>query len=458
MSEDKPKLLIVEDDPGLQRQLKWAFDDFEVIVADSRQGALAGLRRHEPPVVLQDLGLPPDPEGVSEGFTTLLEILKLAPHTKVIVVTGQLDRDNAVKAVGQGAYDFYQKPVDMDVLRLIVQRAYQIHDLEAKNRALVSEQARMPLAGVIAMSESMMRVCRMIEKVAPTNATALLLGESGTGKELLAQALHALSPRAGQSFVAINCAAIPDTLLESELFGYEKGAFTGAVRQTPGKFEMADAGTLFLDEIGDMPLPLQAKLLRFLQDRVIERIGGRERIPVDVRIVCATNKDLPVLIERNDFRQDLFYRISEVTVRIPPLRERPGDAVVIAQAVMERRGREHGRALRGFAPDALKAIQAYPWPGNIRELENRINGAVIMAEGKYIGADDLGLPADSPELEWLNLRSARQRAESDAIRQALAVASGNLSKAAELLGITRPTLYDLLDKNGINVPDRAAEG
>ena len=458
MSEDKPKLLIVEDDPGLQRQLKWAFDDFEVIVADSRQGALAGLRRHEPPVVLQDLGLPPDPEGVSEGFTTLLEILKLAPHTKVIVVTGQLDRDNAVKAVGQGAYDFYQKPVDMDVLRLIVQRAYQIHDLEAKNRALVSEQARMPLAGVIAMSESMMRVCRMIEKVAPTNATALLLGESGTGKELLAQALHALSPRAGQSFVAINCAAIPDTLLESELFGYEKGAFTGAVRQTPGKFEMADAGTLFLDEIGDMPLPLQAKLLRFLQDRVIERIGGRERIPVDVRIVCATNKDLPVLIERNDFRQDLFYRISEVTVRIPPLRERPGDAVVIAQAVMERRGREHGRSLRGFAPDALKAIQAYPWPGNIRELENRINGAVIMAEGKYIGADDLGLPADSPELEWLNLRSARQRAESEAIRQALAVASGNLSKAAELLGITRPTLYDLLDKNGINVPDRAAEG
>ena len=458
MAEDKPKLLIVEDDPGLQRQLKWAFDDFEVIVADSRQGALAGLRRHEPPVVLQDLGLPPDPEGVSEGFTTLLEILKLAPHTKVIVVTGQLDRDNAVKAVGQGAYDFYQKPVDMDVLRLIVQRAYQIHDLEAKNRALVSEQARMPLAGVIAMSESMMRVCRMIEKVAPTNATALLLGESGTGKELLAQALHALSPRAGQSFVAINCAAIPDTLLESELFGYEKGAFTGAVRQTPGKFELADGGTLFLDEIGDMPLPLQAKLLRFLQDRVIERIGGRERIPVDVRIVCATNKDLPVLIERNEFRQDLFYRISEVTVRIPPLRERPGDAVVIAQAVMERRGREHGRALRGFAPDALKAIQAYPWPGNIRELENRINGAVIMAEGKYIGADDLGLPADSPELEWLNLRSARQRAESDAIRQALAVASGNLSKAAELLGITRPTLYDLLDKNGINVPDRAAEG
>jgi two-component system NtrC family response regulator len=458
VAEDKPKLLIVEDDPGLQRQLKWSFDDFDVIAADSRSAAVAALRRHEPPVVLQDLGLPPDPEGVSEGFTTLTEILKLAPHTKVIVVTGQLDRDNAVKAVGQGAYDFYQKPVDMDVLRLIVQRALQIHELEARNRELVREQARMPLAGVIAMSESMMRVCRMIEKVAPTNATALLLGESGTGKELLAQALHALSPRAGQSFVAINCAAIPDTLLESELFGYEKGAFTGAIRQTPGKFELADGGTLFLDEIGDMPLPLQAKLLRFLQDRVIERIGGRERIPVDVRIVCATNKDLPVLIEGTEFRQDLYYRISEVAIRIPPLRERPGDAVVIAQAVMERRGREHGRALRGFSPEALKAIQAYPWPGNIRELENRINGAVIMAEGKYIGADDLGLPMDAPDLEWLNLRSARQRAESGAIRQALAVASGNLSRAAELLGITRPTLYDLLDKNGITVPERAAEG
>ena len=458
MAEDKPKLLIVEDDPGLQRQLKWSFDDFEVIAADSRSAAVAALRRHEPPVVLQDLGLPPDPEGVSEGFTTLAEILKLAPHTKVIVVTGQLDRDNAVKAVGQGAYDFYQKPVDMDVLRLIVQRALQIHELEARNRELVREQARMPLAGVIAMSESMMRVCRMIEKVAPTNATALLLGESGTGKELLAQALHALSPRAGQSFVAINCAAIPDTLLESELFGYEKGAFTGAIRQTPGKFELADGGTLFLDEIGDMPLPLQAKLLRFLQDRVIERIGGRERIAVDVRIVCATNKDLPALIEGTEFRQDLYYRISEVAIHIPPLRERPGDAVVIAQAVMERRSREHGRALRGFSPEALKAIQAYPWPGNIRELENRINGAVIMAEGKYIGADDLGLPTDSPDLEWLNLRSARQRAESGAIRQALAVAGGNLSKAAELLGITRPTLYDLLDKNGITVPERVAEG
>ena len=459
MAEDKPKLLIVEDDPGLQRQLKWSFDDFEVIAADSRSAAVAALRRHEPPVVLQDLGLPPDPEGVSEGFTTLAEILKLAPHTKVIVVTGQLDRDNAVKAVGQGAYDFYQKPVDMDVLRLIVQRALQIHELEARNRELVREQARMPLAGVIAMSESMMRVCRMIEKVAPTNATALLLGESGTGKELLAQALHALSPRAGQSFVAINCAAIPDTLLESELFGYEKGAFTGAIRQTPGKFELADGGTLFLDEIGDMPLPLQAKLLRFLQDRVIERIGGRERIAVDVRIVCATNKDLPALIEGTEFRQDLYYRISEVAILIPPLRERPGDAVVIAQAVMERaQSRARPRIARVLAGGASRPSRPTRGRATSASWKTASMARSSWRKGSTSGPTTSGCPWTRRDLEWLNLRSARQRAESGAIRQALAVASGNLSKAAELLGITRPTLYDLLDKNGITVPERVAEG
>jgi two-component system NtrC family response regulator len=460
VTETKPRLLIVEDDPGLQKQLKWCFDEYEVLQAENRQAAVAALRRFEPPVVLQDLGLPPDAEGVSEGFATLLEILRLAPHTKVIVVTGQLDKENAVKSVGLGAYDFYQKPVDVDVLKLLVQRAFQMHDLEEENRALARVHSAMPLAGVIATSDSMMRVCRIVEKVAPTQATTLLLGESGTGKELLARAVHGLSPRRDKAFVAINCAAIPETLLESELFGYERGAFTGAVKQTQGKFELANGGTLFLDEIGDMPLPLQAKLLRFLQDRVVERIGGRERIPVDVRIVCATNKDLKAMIGSGQFREDLFYRISEVTVQIPPLRERPGDAVVIAQSLMDRRAREHSRPIRGFAPEAIKAIQSYPWPGNIRELENRINGAVIMAEGKYIGVDDLGLPSSGGARgnEVLNLRIARQRAESEAIRQALAVAGGNLSRAAELLGITRPTLYDLLEKNEIAVPERTAEG
>ena len=456
MSADKPKLLIVEDDPGLQKQLKWCFEDYEVLIAEDRNAALAAVRRFEPSVVLQDLGLPPDPEGVSEGFATLQEILKAAPRTKVIVVTGQLDKENAVKAVGRGAMDFYQKPVDTDVLRLVVNRAFYIWGLEEQNLALIRAQSLQPLAGVIATSESMTKVCRTIEKVAPTMATTLLLGESGTGKELLARALHNLSPRAKGPFVAINCAAIPDTLLEAELFGHEKGAFTGAVKQTQGKFEVADTGTLFLDEIGDMPLPLQAKLLRFLQDRMLERIGGRERIPVDVRVVCATNKDLKAMITRNEFREDLYYRISEVSVQIPPLRERPGDALVIAQTIMERRAREHGRTLQGFTPDALKAIQAYPWPGNIRELENRINGAVIMSEGKYIGVEDLGLPAEAEGFKWLNLREVRTRAEAEAVRQAIAVTQGNLSRTAELLGITRPTLYDLIEKLGIRAADPAS--
>jgi two-component system NtrC family response regulator len=458
VTDTKPRLLIVEDDPGLQKQLKWCFDDYEVLVADNQAAALAALRRFEPPVVLQDLGLPPDPEGVSEGFATLLETLRIAPRTKVIVVTGQLDKANAVRAVGLGAYDFYQKPVDNEVLRLLVNRARHLHELEEQNRALTQYRSAMPLAGVIAISEPMTRVCRMIEKVAPTMATTLLLGESGTGKEVLARALHNLSGRHDKAFVAINCAAIPENLLESELFGYEKGAFTGAVKQTPGKFELANGGTLFLDEIGDMPLSLQAKLLRFLQDRFIERVGGRDRIPVDVRILCATNKDLPSQIETNAFRQDLYYRISEVTVRIPPLRERPGDAAVIAQMILERFATEHRRPIKGFAPDALKAIQAYPWPGNVRELENRISGAVIMTEGRDLSADDLGLPRAEKNVEWLNLRMARQRAEREAIGQALAVAGGNLSRAAELLGITRPTLYDLLEKNDIAVSERAAEG
>jgi two-component system NtrC family response regulator len=457
MAEDKPKLLIVEDDPGLQKQLKWSFNEYEVIAAADRAAAIAALRRHQPAVVLQDLGLPPDAEGVAEGFACLLEMLKLSPHTKVIVVTGQLDKQNAVHAVGLGAYDFYQKPVDIDVLRLLVQRAFNIHALEEQNRALLQHRGVMPLEGVIAISDSMTRVCRTIEKVAPTNASVLLLGESGTGKELLARAVHTLSPRAGKPFVAINCAAIPETLLESELFGYEKGAFTGAVKQTSGKFEQANGGTIFLDEVGDMPLALQAKLLRFLQDRVVERIGGRERIAVDVRIVCATNKDPAAMIQAGEFREDLYYRISEVTVRIPPLRDRAGDAIVIARMILERRAREHGRPIKGFTPGALKAIEKYPWPGNIRELENRVNGAVIMTEGKSVSEADLGLPGESgSDLTWLNLRVARQQAESEAIRQALAVSSGNMSRAAELLGITRPTLYDLLEKHGIVAPVRTA--
>jgi two-component system NtrC family response regulator len=369
----------------------------------------------------------------------------------VIVITGNDDRENAVRAVAMGAYDFYSKPIDTEMLGLIVQRAFRMHELEQENRRLLEHQGSSPLEGIIAISDTMRNVCRKIEKVAPTLATTLLLGESGTGKEVLARTLHALSDRAQKPFVAINCAAIPDALLESELFGYEKGAFTGAIKQTPGKLETANGGTLFLDEVGDMPLALQAKLLRFLQERVVERVGGREAMPVDVRVVCATNRDLNASIAAGQFREDLFYRISEVTVQIPPLRERAADVLVIAQYLLENRAKRHGRVLHGFAPDAIQALQQHAWPGNVRELENKINGAVIMAEGKHVTAADLGLNEGCAATEFLNLRIARQRAESQAIRQALSVSSGNLSRAAELLGITRPTLYDLLEKNGISV-------
>ncbi len=449
MSTPKPKLLVIEDDEGLQKQLRWALDDYEVLIAPDRDAAVAALRRAEPPVVLQDLGLPPDPTGVSEGFATLQEILRLAPWTKVIVVTGQRERQNSLTAVELGAVDFFEKPVDEQVLRLVVRRAFYIHGLEQQNRKLSGTQGPEPLLGVVGASDAMSRVCRTIEKVAPTMATVLLLGESGTGKELLARALHDMSPRRERSFVAINCAAIPDTLLEAELFGYEKGAFTGAIRQTIGKFELAEGGTLFLDEVGDMPLALQAKLLRFLQDRTLERIGGRDRIPVDVRIVCATHKDLQAMIVGGEFREDLYYRISEVSVTIPPLRERAGDAGVIAQKILEARAREHGRSVRSFTQDALAAIQAYPWPGNVRELGNRINRAVILAEGRQITADDLGLPTAADGVSWLNLREVRARAESEAVRQALALTEGNISRTAELLGVTRPTLYDAMERLGL---------
>jgi len=456
MTDAKRKLLIVEDDTGLQKQLKWTFDDFEVLQAGNRQEALAHLRRSEPAVVLQDLGLPPDADGVSEGMATLKEILSLAPRTKVIVVTGNADKDSAVKAVGFGASDFYQKPLDTDVLRLIVDRAFHIHALEEQNRALRDSQASSPLKGIIATDAGMLRVCRMVEKIAPASVSVLVLGESGTGKELIARAVHDLSERRKARFVAINCAAIPEPLLESELFGHEKGAFTGAIKTTPGKIEVADGGTLFLDEIGDMPLPLQAKLLRFLQARVIERVGGREEIPVDVRIVCATHRDLQALIAEQRFREDLYYRLSEVSVTLPPLRDRPGDAVVLAHAFLGRFGAEQGHPRRGFTPQAIAAIQAWAWPGNVRELENKVKSAVIMAEGPLVTAEDLGLADAQADALLFNLKEVRTRAERQAIMQALTLSDGKISRAADLLGVSRPTLYDLMDRYGIRRDDGEA--
>ena len=450
MTDDTRKLLIVEDDPGLLKQLRWCFEDYEVYTAENRDAAIAELRRHEPAVILQDLGLPPKPEAVEEGFLTLSETLRLAPHTKVIVVTGNGDQENALTAVAQGAYDFYEKPVDTDTLKLLVDRAFNIAELERENRRLQNKVDESPLDGIVAASEGMLAVCRMIEKVAPTDVTALLLGESGTGKELLARALHRLSPRADKNFVAINCAAIPENLLESELFGHEKGAFTGAHKQSIGKIEVADGGTLFLDEIGDMPVALQAKMLRFLQERVIERVGGRQEIPVDVRVVCATNQNPQDLIKEGAFRDDLYYRVSEITINIPPFRDREEGRLILACTLLRKYCNLQKRAINGFADDAVKAIEAYSWPGNVRELENKIKGAVIMADGKTVTAADLGLQPGDGDGESLNLREVRQQAESKAIRVALTKSYGNISKAAELLGITRPTLYDLLSKYGLS--------
>ena len=442
-----PKLLIVEDDPGLQAQLKWAYPEFDVVIAGDRASALAALRADEPPVVTLDLGLPPDADGTSEGFALLDEIMALKPDTKVIVASGHGARESALRAIAKGAYDFYQKPVDIEALGLIVRRALELHRIEAENRQLAarSGEDNRVLGRMITGAPEMVKVARTIERVANTNVSVMLLGGSGTGKELLARGLHDASDRAGGAFVAINCAAIPENLLESELFGHEKGAFTGAVKTTEGKIELAHGGTLFLDEVGDIPLPLQVKLLRFLQERVIERIGSRKSIAVDTRIVCATHQDLEAMIGDGRFREDLFYRLAEIVIRIPSLAERPGDAGLLARAFLTRFAREMNPAVKGFAADALVAIDAWHWPGNVRELENRVKRAVIMADGKLVSAADLDLaePDEAGEAV-LNLKAAREAADRRVIRHALARSEGNISQTAKLLGISRPTLYDLL--------------
>ena len=449
MTERTKTILVVEDDAGLQSQLRWSFEGFDVSVAGDRPAALAQLERVRPAVVTLDLGLPPDPGGVSEGFATLEAIVGASPDAKVIVVTGHNDRANAVRAIGLGAYDFFEKPVDPSLLAIAVERAARVVFLEEENRRLSQRRGDSPLEGLIASSPEMLKVCRTVEKLAPTDVSTLFIGESGTGKEILVRALHRLSERRDRRLVAINCAAIPEALLESELFGFEKGAFTGAVKTTPGKIEVAHGGMLFLDEVGDLPLGLQAKLLRFLQERVIERIGGRQEIPVDVRVVCATHRDLREMIGRGDFREDLYYRINEATVQVPPLRQRQGDALVLARAFLQRFAAELKRPVKGFCEPAIRAMERYPWPGNVRELENRIKRAVIMADGVLVTADDLELtPADAAP-EPFDLRVVREAAETRAILRALSYADGNVSRAADLLGVTRPTLYSLFRKYDI---------
>ncbi len=447
---DLKPLLVVEDNLGLQKQLKWAFEGYDVFIEGDRVSALEKLGQQKIPVVTLDLGLPPDPANASEGLAALQEILELAPHTKVIVVTGNDDRDNALKAVSLGAYDYYQKPIIPEELGLIIDRAYNLYQLEEENRQLISKGGDSPLDGIIGSSPAMLAACRMVEKVAPSEVTTLILGESGTGKELFAQALHRLSPRYDKPFVALNCAAIPDNLLESELFGYEKGAFTGAVKQTRGKVETAAGGTLFLDEIGDMPMPLQAKMLRFLQERVIERIGGRESIPVDIRIICATHRNLKKSISEGGFREDLFFRISEIVIEIPALRDRDGDRLLLAQAFLDDFSQKNGRSFRGFTSKARSEIDDYRWPGNVRELENRIKRAVVLSEGGRISEVDLGFEESESPAQSLDLRLAKEQVEREMIQRALAVHDNNVTHAAAALGISRPSLYQLVKK--LNIP------
>ena len=446
-------LLVVEDNPGLQKQLKWSFEGYQVYVAGDRLSAIELLKKHKMPVVTLDLGLPPDPANASEGLAALDEILDIAPHTKVIVVTGNDDQQNALKAISLGAYDFYQKPVEPDMLGLIVDRAYNLYELEEENRRLVTQDSTSPLDGIIGASPKILAACRMVEKVGPSEATTLVLGESGTGKELIARALHQLSPRREAPFVALNCAAIPDNLLESELFGYEKGAFTGAVKQTLGRIEIADGGTIFLDEIGDMPLPLQAKMLRFLQERVIERIGGRSSITVDVRIICATHRNLEQAIQEGLFREDLYYRISEIAIEVPPLRERESDKLLLAQTFLDNFGQKNGRSFRGFTDKARAEIDAYAWPGNVRELENRVKRAVVLAESNRISDKDLGF-AKSSEHQSLNLREAREQTERQIIQRALEIHRNNVTHASDAMGISRPSLYKLVKKLGMPEPGK----
>ncbi|MEE2916481.1 MAG: PEP-CTERM-box response regulator transcription factor, partial [Pseudomonadota bacterium] len=449
MTEAKrPTLLIVEDDAGLQRQLRWAYDGYEVVVAGDRAAALEALRLHEPQVVTLDLGLPPDPDGTTEGLRALAEILALKPDAKVVVASGHGARESALAAIAGGAWDFYQKPIDIDQLGLIVARAFHVHALEAENRRLAARAQEDALGGalggLITAAPEMLKVTRTVERVAPADITVMLLGASGTGKEVLARGLHDASRRRDAPFVAINCAAIPETLLESELFGHEKGAFTGAVKTTPGKIEQADGGTLFLDEIGDVPLALQVKLLRFLQERVIERIGGRKPIPVETRIVCATHQNVDAMVADGRFREDLYYRLAEMVVRIPALAERTGDAALLARHFVARFARTLGSDVTGFTPDALAAIDAWHWPGNVRELENRVKRAVIMAEGRLAGTSDLDLQPASDDSWPINLRAVREAADRQAIRRALMQSDGNISGTARLLGVSRPTLYDLM--------------
>jgi two-component system NtrC family response regulator len=443
----KPRLLIVEDDESIRTQMKWALaQQYEIFTAGDRAGAMEIIKQESPEVVTLDLGLPPHPTGVTEGFSTLADILAEEKLTKVIIITGQGEKNNALKAVAEGAYDFFQKPIEIGELKIVLGRAFYLSRLEREHRALLQNAEKEAFEGMLGASPQMESVFTAIRKVATTDASVLILGESGTGKELVARAIHKLSARNGGPLVVINCGAIPENLLESELFGHEKGAFTGAHIQRKGRIEAARGGTLFLDEIGDLSLPLQVKILRYLQEQKIERIGGREEISIDSRVLAATNSDLKQAIKEGRFREDLFYRLSVVTIALPPLRERGDDILLLANAFLIRFAREYGKNIAGFHQRAADALVHHFWEGNIRELENRIKRAAIMAEGKKITPTDLELDSSFVEYKGLGLKGAREALERDFIQRALARCRGNMTRVAEELGISRPTLYELMEK------------
>ena len=452
----KPTLLVVDDDEDLRTQMKWALaDDYEVALAGDRAEALQRLRELRPAVVTLDLGLPPKAAGVEEGFASLRAIHEAEPGTKVIVITGRDEREHALTAVANGAYDYFQKPVEVDELKVVLRRAFQLHLLERENRDLQRRLGGQGMEDLIGTGEKMQQVQSTVRKLAPTEAAVLLLGESGTGKELVARAIHRLGPRSEGPFVPINCGAIPENLLESELFGSEKGAFTGAHAQRKGRIELAHGGTLFLDEIGELPLALQVKLLRFLQEHRLQRVGGRQDLTVDVRVICATNADLKAALREGRFRDDLYYRVAVVSLSLPPLRERGEDVFLLARAFLEREAAPSRKKLSGFSHEALHALEVYGWPGNVRELQNRVRRAVVMTEGPLVTPADLELEATGTEgAPGRGLKELRESLERDAIRKALARSRGNVSQAAADLGISRPTLYGLMDKLGI---EREAE-
>jgi two-component system NtrC family response regulator len=446
----KPKLLIVDDDEDLRKQMKWAMtQDYSVLMAEDRQSAAAIMKKERPAVVTLDLGLPPLPAGVEEGFAVLDDILSEHGQTKVIIITGRGEKEHALRAVEKGAYDFFYKPIQLDELKVVLSRAFHVSQLEREQQALRKRLSTDTFEGMIGTCGKMQDIFSVIRKISTTEAPVLIMGESGTGKELVARAIHQLSTRQPYPFVVINCGAIPENLLESELFGHEKGSFTGAHVQRKGRIEMAEGGTLFLDEIAELPISLQVKILRFLQEKVVERVGGRELIEVDTRVIAATNRDLKEYMKDGSFREDLYFRLGVIMMSLPPLREREGDIILIAKAFLERYADENKKKIKGFTGHAVDAIEHYTWPGNVRELENRLKRAVIMAEGRKITPADLELEAPKQKYETMGLKEARETLEKELILKALTRNERNLTKTALDLGVSRPTLYDLMEKFGI---------